>query len=48
VLLLLAEAHRQMGNQAEAHDWLQQATDRIAAQELDHLRRKAHAVAHRF
>jgi len=48
VLLLLAEAHRQMGDQAEAQDWLQQATDLIAARGLDRLRRKANAVARRF
>jgi hypothetical protein len=48
VLLLLAEVHRQTGNQAEAQDWLQQATDLIAARGLDRLRRKANAVARRF
>src|SRR5262249_9190301 len=37
-MLLLAEAHRQAGNRAEASDWLQQATDLIAVRGLDRLR----------
>lgn len=45
LLLALAEAHRQTGNQAEARACLQQATGAIAARGPDRSRRKAAVVA---
>jgi transcriptional regulator with XRE-family HTH domain len=48
LLLVLAEVHRQAGNQAEAEACLQQAIDLTAAHSLDCRHRKVDAVAQRF
>jgi transcriptional regulator with XRE-family HTH domain len=48
VMLLLAEAHGQLGHLSEAHDWLEKAQNLITAHGLVRLRAKADALTRRF